>query len=138
MKTWISSNNNINAELLYRLSRDGETIMKYHELCDNIKNNLVIIETDNNLIFGCYCTWIWDTSGNDLDANDGFLFNFTKNAKYSNQNLRIHKGCSNHGPYIYKKFYFDSTMKKCNILSSEFADSKGYKNIKEVEIFRII
>ena len=38
MKNWISPNNNIKAELLYRLSRDGEKISKYHQLCDNIRN----------------------------------------------------------------------------------------------------
>ena len=138
MKNWISPNNNIKAELLYRLSRDGEKISKYHQLCDNIRNNLVIVETENNITFGCYCTWIWDTTGDDLYSNDGFLFNLTKNKKYSNQNLHIHKGCKDHGPYIYDKFYFNGSMKKCCFCSDEFGESTGNKTIKEVEIYKII
>ena len=138
MKNLISPNNNVKAELLYRLSKDGESINKYHQLCDNIKNNLILIKSDNDVIFGCYCTWMWDTSGKDIDSNDGFLFNLTKDKKYSNQKLRIHKGCSDHGPYIYSKFYFDGSMKRCNITGKEFTDSSGYKNIKEVEIYKII
>ena len=138
IKKWISQYNKISSKLLYRLTKDGDSLNKYHQLCDNIKNNLVLIQTENNNIFGCYCTWIWDTSGNAINnINDGILFSLTKNQKYTNQNLRIHKGCSSHGPYIYDKFYFEGTMKKCNILSKQFADESGIANIKEVEIFQI-
>ena len=64
---WINPNNEqINSKLLYKFSRDGESIAKFHELCDNIKNNLIIIENENNEIFGSFCTWPWDTSGSDL------------------------------------------------------------------------
>ena len=45
----------IKTKLLYKLSRDGETIEKFHELCDNIKDNLIIIKAENNTIFGGYC-----------------------------------------------------------------------------------
>jgi hypothetical protein len=51
--------------------------------------------------------------------------------------LRIHKGCTNHGPYIYGKFYFESTMKKCVFGGKEFIDKKGTFDIKEVEVFQI-
>ena len=33
LKKWINPNKNIKGELLYRLSRDGEEISKFHELC---------------------------------------------------------------------------------------------------------
>ena len=139
LKNLIFQNKNINSKLLYRLSRDGETLSKYHQLCDNIKPNLVLIETENNIIFGCYCTWFWDTSGGDFNSNnEGILFNLIKNQQYSNQNLRLHRGCSDHGPYIHDNFYFDKTMKKCNILSKRYIDKPGYYSIKEVELYQII
>ena len=136
LKMWINPNNSqINTNLLYKFSRDGESIAKFHELCDNIKNNLVIIENENNEIFGSFCTWIWDTSGSDLTINDGFLFNLTNDKKYDNKSLRIHKGCKDHGPYIYSKFYFEYSMKTCIIQSGEFPKNN---KIKQIEIYQIL
>ena len=139
IKFWINQEkgeiNNI--KLLYKLTRDGETIAKFHELCDNIKDNLIIIKAENKTIFGSYCTWVWAKDGNDLIINDGFLFNLTKGEKYDNKKLQIHKGCEDHGPYIYNNFYFDKTMKKCNILNKLFSDNKGLYNIQEIEIYQL-
>ena len=120
------------------MSRDGETIAKFHELCDNIKDNLIIIKTENNVIFGSYCTWAWKNKGEDITVNDGFLYNLSKGQKHENKNRRIHIGCNDHGPYIYENFYFEYTMKKCNILNQNFSDIKGSNNIKEIKIYQMI
>ena len=57
LKEWINEiKEGIKTKLLFKLSRDGETIAKFHELCDNIKDNLIIIKAENNTIFGGY--WI--------------------------------------------------------------------------------
>ena len=139
LKLWINEIKfDIKTKLLYKLSRDGETIEKFHELCDNIKDNLIIIKAENNTIFGGYCTWNWAKDGSDITVNDGFLFNLTKSQKYPNENRRIHKGCGDHGPYFYSIFYFDGTMKKCYIQSNDFSDNKGYINIQEIEIYQIV
>ena len=138
LKNWISLEKNINSKLLFRLSIHGETINKFHELCDNINNNLVIVQTQDNNIFGAYCTWCWDTSGGDIYDSNGFLFSLNKKKKYINNNRWIHKGYNDHGPYIYYNFYFDGTMKKCIIQSNDFFDKTGTFDIKEVEIYQII
>ena len=139
LKLWINKNKEFNTKLLYKLSRDGETINKFHELCDNIKDNLILIRATNKTIFGSYCTWVWNNTGNKLNnINDGFLFNLTKDKKYENNNQAIHQGCSNHGPYIYNKFYFDKTMKKCYIASNQFLEKIGTNDVEEVEIFQIL
>ena len=52
LKNWISLDKKINSKLLFRLSIHGETIQKFHELCDKINNNLVIVQTQDNDIFG--------------------------------------------------------------------------------------
>ena len=136
LKNWISLEKNINSKLLFRLSIHGETIQKFHELCDNIDNNLVIVQIQNN-IFGSYSTWCWDTSGKDIHESNGFLFSLNKNQKYSNINEYIHKGCKDHGPYFYNKFYFEYTMKKCFIKSNDFFNNTGNFDVKEVEIYQI-
>ena len=138
LKLWINPNNDkFNTKLLFRLSRDGDNLQKYHESCDNIMDNLIIIKAPNQTIFGCYCTWIWNTKANDITVNDGFLFNLTKELKFENKNQRIHQGCNSHGPYIYDKFYFDKTMKKCYINSTDFLEKKGINDVEEVEIYQI-
>ena len=138
LKLWLKPKEGvINNKLLYKFSRDGDTIAKFHELCDNIKDNLILIKIDNKTIFGSFCTWVWANDGSDITANDGFLFNLTKSQKYENNKRRIHKGCSDHGPYIYDSFYFDGTMKKCNILSKNFVEKTGYYNIEEIEIYQL-
>ena len=138
LKLWINKNKEFNTKLLYKLSRDGETINKFHELCDNIKDNLILIRATNKTIFGSYCTWVWNNNGNDLyNINDGFLFNLTKDKKYENNNQNIHQGCSDHGPYIYNKFYFEKTKKKC-IASNQFLEKIGTNDVEEVEIFQIL
>ena len=139
LKNWISlENNNINSKLLFRLTIHGETIQKFHELCDKINNNLVIVQTQDNNIFGAYCTWCWDISGGDPYVSDGFLFSLNNKQKYLNENRRIHLGCEDHGPYIYGKFYFNKTMKKCVIGSKDFSNNTGTYDVKEVEIYEII
>ena len=138
LKNWISEKN-IKSKLLYKLSLNGETIQKFHELCDNIKNNLIIIQTqNNNNIFGAYCTWCWDKSGEDLYDNEGFIFSLNKKEKYINEKRNVHKGCNDHGPYISDIFYFNNTMKKCIVKSNIFFNSTGTFDVKEVEIYQII
>ena len=139
LKEWINEiKEGIKTKLLFKLSRDGETIAKFHELCDNIKDNLIIIKAENNTIFGGYCTWIWANDGSDIKVNDGFLFNLTKVKKYEIKGKNIHRGCKDHGPYIYDKFYFEYTMKKCVIQSNDFFNKTGTYDVKEVEIYEII
>ena len=43
-----------NLKLLYRGSRDGDRTKTCHELCDNKKNVLIIMKSENNYIFGGY------------------------------------------------------------------------------------
>ena len=129
---------NLNDSDILNTSDKKQKLKIFHELCDNIKNNLIIVENENNEIFGGFSnSWYWDTSGNDLTINDGFLFNLTKDKKNNNQNIRILKGCKDHGPYIYNKLYFDKSMKKCYIENKDYSDNLGMNNIKQVEIYQI-
>ena len=138
LKNWISSDLNITSKILYRLSIHGEDIKKFHELCDNINNNLIIIETQNNNKFGAYCNWSWDTSGNNLNDGNGFLFSLTYDKKNLFKNGHYHKGCNDHGPYIHNNFYFHLTMKKCVVENNELFKINGTFDIKEIEIYQIV
>ncbi len=137
LKNWISDLN-IKSKILYRFSTVGEEIKKFHELCDNINNNLIIIQTYNNYIFGAYCNWSWDTSGRDLKDGNGFIYSITLNKKYEYNNGDYHKGCNDHGPYIHNNFYFYQTMKKCVVLNNGLFNMNGTFDIKEIEIYQIL
>ena len=54
IKNWINPNVKINGELLYRMSRDGDKISKFHELCDNKGPTLTLFETKDGNKGGIY------------------------------------------------------------------------------------
>ena len=41
---FLSPNSKVESELKYRMSRDGVDFDTFHELCDNISPNLLLIE----------------------------------------------------------------------------------------------
>ena len=51
----ITYSNNLKAKLIYKATRDGDSIKNFSDKCGNIKNTLIIIKTTENLIFG----WIY-------------------------------------------------------------------------------
>ena len=65
-------------KLLFRGSRDGDSVKKCHELCDNKKNVLEVIKSDSGYIFGGYCKIGFKINENweyKID-NDSFIFSF--------------------------------------------------------------
>ena len=46
LKNWINPKAFIRAEILYRLTRDGEEISTFHKLCDNKGKTLTLMETE--------------------------------------------------------------------------------------------
>ena len=83
LKNWINPNENIECELLYRLSEHGEKFSKLHELCDNEGPLLILYHVKNGDKVGIYTPLILDKnkSGwqNDIDT---FIFNLNQNKKY--------------------------------------------------------
>jgi chromosome segregation ATPase len=61
IKSWINPNANVVGELLYRLSRDGDKISTFHELCDNKGPILTLFETLDGNKGGIYTPLSWDS-----------------------------------------------------------------------------
>ncbi len=105
LKNWISSTKKINAELLYRLSKNGEELSKFHELCDNKGPILSLFHVkEGNHKVGIYTSLSLDNHSKWKSDNETetFIFNLNKNKKYK----KIKKGhslfCDNsYGPYTY-------------------------------------
>ena len=74
---------NIEYELLYRASEDGDSAEIFHEKCDNIPFTLSLIKTSEGNKFGGYTENTWE--GENVAKLDGnaFCFSLTKNTIYN-------------------------------------------------------
>ena len=151
LNNWIKSNKNLKAELLYRLSRDGNLISTFHEKCDNITPTLLIAQSSNNRKFGGYTSLNWSMDSQTLIDNKTFLFSFDENKKYEKKNNNfedIQKGVK-YGPYFgHCDLMFKNNMNNCksynygkynfldgNVLANNTKDSF---DVIEVEIYKVI
>ena len=152
LKSWINENKIIEAELLYRLSRDGEKISKFHELCDNKGPTLTLFRITDGNIGGIYTSLSWDTVSEKKYDKETFMFNLNKEEKYKNKDNHISIWCSKEsGPWT-SYFGFIETMKKIEhrgisinksyergseILPNDSEDKKFF-DVLEVEVYKIL
>ena len=100
LKNWIDPSKKIKAELLYRLSENGDDKKTFHELCDNKGPTLTLFHVNDGNIIGIYTPLDLDSNSlwkNDMDT---FIFNLNKNQKYK----KLKEDCSiycmfAYGPY---------------------------------------
>ena len=152
LKTWIESNKNNKTELLFRLTKFGENIAKFHELCDNKGPILIIFFTKDNNIGGIFTPLSWDNKIGGKKDIEIFIFDLNKKEKYKNVDDYQSIYCnSNYGLYT-RYFGFENSMRKIrhggeninNVIEQGYRilsnDLKGVKyfEIKEVEISQII
>ena len=159
LKNWINPNKQLEARLLYRLSRDGELLSTFHELCDNKRPTLTIFKVDDGNIAGIYTPLSWESwklDNNVCWKNDleSFIFNLTQNQKYKKKiNEESIKVNSKYGPWIpFAGFSLPYQMKKfihggyfidkfyengSKILTNNNSPDNKYFEVKEVEVFQI-
>ena len=82
LKNWINPNKNLSTKLLYRLSRDGEKLSKFHELCNDKGPTLTLFKVIDGNIGGIYTPLSWDNSNTWKHDMESFMFNLNKNKKY--------------------------------------------------------
>ncbi len=143
----------ITYHLLYSVRINGDKSQTFHNLCDNHKNTLTIIKTDQNIIFGAFANKKWNSLdlGRKKDIKS-FVFSLYKQKIYnSKMDAKYHLYCSeNDGPCFYA-FSIDNLclqnggycdeIYKCNYDSfeSEYELNNGIKQFKidELEIYEI-
>ena len=100
LKTWINPLKKIKAELLYRLSENGESHSTFHELCDNKGPTLTLFHVNDGNIVGIYTPLSWDSKSGWKNDNDTFIFNLNKEQKYKKIKSECSAYCNNtYGPY---------------------------------------
>jgi len=155
LKFWINPNKNINSELLYRLSRDGKELSKFHELCDDKGPTLTLFQIDDGNKGGIYTPLSWDIKSSSKKDKETFMFNLNKNEKYNkiNNNVVSILCLKEYGPWTYNfGFYKSNSMKKIehnglyindayekgsNILLNNSNQTKIF-DVNEVEVYKIL
>ena len=102
LKKWIKPSRKIRAELLYRLSENGDNKSTFHELCDNKGPTLTLFQVNDGNIVGIYTPLSWDSTSEWKEDMNTFIFNLNKNQKYkkikSDTNISIRCN-SSYGPW---------------------------------------
>jgi hypothetical protein len=152
LKKLNQENKTVEMNLLYKLTRDGDSSSTFHSYCNGQGYTLTLIRTTLGYRSGGFTTQSWYSSNNYLKDNNAFLFSldyqecyFTtdgNNAIYdyssygptfgSGQDLLIASGCSqNYSSYC--NFPYSYGGGRCRALSG------GYYNFKvhEMEVYQI-
>ena len=122
-------NKDIFFNLLYRAKKHGD-IEIFHQKCDNKSNQLVIIKTIEDVIFGGYTEIGFKSSGNDVIDNNAFVFSHSlkkiynvKKNKYAIYSLRSYGPSFRSEPsfmiFIYQKI-FNNNGNTCPIKDSNY------------------
>ena len=83
IKNWISPNFKIQANLLYRMSRDGAEISTFHNLCDDKgPENLLLFHLKNDNIIGFFIHGFFDSVSNWKSDNKCLIFNLNQKKIY--------------------------------------------------------
>ncbi|EXX58737.1 BTB/POZ domain-containing protein [Rhizophagus irregularis DAOM 181602=DAOM 197198] len=135
--------------LLYRVSRDGNTAEAFHENCDNKGATIVIIKIEGSeQIIGGYNPIDWNKDGGYKSTTDSFIFSFTdrrntKTAKvgYSNGKLSI-CGSTNFGPIFGDNLYCRNDGNTWNINNVYHSNIDGLPNgsikVDDYEVFQVV
>ena len=68
---------------MYRLSKDGESISTFHQLCDNKGPIITLFEKSDGAVVGFYSPLSFDsTYGNFKEDMNTFIFNLDNQTKF--------------------------------------------------------
>jgi hypothetical protein len=82
-----------NFNLLYRASRDGNTVEAFHTKCDNKGATIVIVKvTNSDQLVGGYNPLFWDSSNTFKTTHDSLLFSFTTKDNLQSAKIGYSKG----------------------------------------------
>ena len=159
IKTGIKNFDNskkIKLTLLFKASRDGDTISAFHNKVDGISPTISLIQTkNNNYIFGGFTDHAWDSSSGCVRTNNTFMFSFNKNKIYLGKNGGSIHCTKDYGPWfcggsgVYGDNYFKSNnsyqwelstnQSVFNGFTESFELVGGIKNftVNEVEVFKV-
>ena len=151
--------------LVYRATEDGDKADNFHQKCDKIGPNIVLIKTRKGCIFGGFTFRNWEHLTRDMDVNrpnlgsasrdtNAFGFNVNKQKIYNNEKPNEFAiWCNkNFGPTFKNNLFqiFDHSLKKggyCNLRKNsnfggqmfdyEISGGEPKFKIEELEVFEV-
>lgn len=141
----------IKAMKIYRASEDGDQASKFHSLCDDNTNVIILIKTKDKKKFGGFTSKGFNSSNSNIVDNSAFVFSLDKKQIYPVKKNKNAIYCfSNYGPsfsqilLIPDSFFtnISCTFAK-NINFSTYEDyqiTNGNKcfHIEELEVFELL
>ena len=153
LKSGIFSNKKLSYKLLYSGTKDGDNSSTFHNKCDNIQNQLLLVKTKEGLNFGGYTRLGFDSSKNGVIDKDAFLFSFDtmkcydaiagKETIYCSKNYGPCFGCSDEIEIPNNFFIKEGTVE---VKMNRYKTNKDYElnggnqhfKFAEVEVFQVI
>ena len=148
---WINKDKELNFKLIYKGTRDGDTLDIFHLKCDNQGPTIILIESKDKQIFGGYTTKSWKINNKiTIPDPDSFLFNINLKKKYCASNNRgiINDYICNFGDNSFYELWvcnnFLSEYGGCdngkgyNFINYELTGGKSVFKIKELEVYKVI
>ena len=137
---------------MYRLTRDGEQISKFHELCDNKGPTLTLFSVEDGNCGGIYTPLSWDSYSSSKGDMKSFMFNLNKKEKYKKKNNEWSIYCNNNYNPWTSNFGFKNNMKGLQHQGKDGINEHyengseilpnnlnlKHFNAKEVEVYKII
>jgi len=138
-------------KLLYRGTRDGFTVNKFHEICDNQSHTVSIVKVKNsNEILGGYNPMVWRRSdskfGSYTNTKKSFIFSFKENiesyilSRVKNNEYAIYNGSRSYGAFgkgdFSLGFGYSSNCQK-NSYEKAIRETNDRFSIEEYEVFQM-
>lgn len=130
----------IMSKLLYKASVDGDDYKIFHQKCDNKGENVIIIKSEQNKLFGIYTSENWDIRVQKKRNSVNFLFSLDSRQFYYSSGYWIFPSYKDYGPNLVN----DNNDKKFNIYVSNLClhNNNSYIDFKDmnngVSNFKII
>ena len=162
----IYPNHDIDFNLVYRASEDGDKAADFHRTCDKIGPNVTLIKTRNGYVFGGFTVKNWEHLKRDININkpnlgsasrDPKAFGFSINYQKIYENVRKNEfaiWCNrNYGPTFKNNFFqiLDKALEKGGYCSARNNSHFGGQNsdfeinggeakfaIYDIEVFELI
>ncbi|RGB29937.1 hypothetical protein C1646_305452 [Rhizophagus diaphanus] len=139
-------------KLMLRGSRDGFSVNKFHEICDNQPRTITIVKVkDSDKILGGYNPIEWKSAGGYGSTRDSFVFSFENSDSIENYILSrvVNENHAIWNEYIYGPYFGnnDLVLFGNNFFGSSYCRKSDYEiqiretgdkfSVEEIEVFQM-
>ncbi|PKY31760.1 hypothetical protein RhiirB3_531755 [Rhizophagus irregularis] len=154
---WIDRSASYEFKLMLCGSRDGFSVNKFHEICDNQPRTVTIVKMKgSDKILGGYNPVEWKSAGDYSSTKDSFIFSFDNSnsienhilSRVKNENKAIWNGewrSYSFGPsfgnsdlILYGNDFYDMSHCRKHSYEKEIRETEEVFSVEEIEVYHII